>query len=154
MQYLSYKYKLFHVEEEENTTWNNFCLCAMNSGNKNLATFTIAAPDIGDYFLKIFALPEEELSEEDGGVFNFLATFRISFKKVIHNVKPWPLASQPYGFTSAFPELGVTLVVKDPSVWEGDKIALTGGKKAVFKFIHNEGPILSFLHMYDHLVSW
>ena len=27
----------------------------MNYENKNLATFTIAAPDVGDYFLKIFA---------------------------------------------------------------------------------------------------
>ena len=124
----------------------------MDHGNRNMATFTIAAPDVGDYYLKIFALPEEELSEEDGGVFNFLATFRISFKKVIHNVRPWPLASQPYGFTSAFPDLGVTMVVKDPGVWEDDRIVLIGGNKAVFKFVHNEGPILSSLHMYDHWV--
>ena len=73
--------------------------------------------------------------------------------KVIHNVRPWPVSSQPYGLTSAFPELGVSMVVKDPSVWEDDRIVLIGGSRAVFKFVHNEGPILSSLHMYDHMVS-
>ena len=63
------------------------------------------------------------------------------------------MSSQPYGLTSAFPELGVSMVVKDPSVWEDDRIVLIGGSRAVFKFVHNEGPILSSLHMYDHMVS-
>ena len=80
-QVLSYKYKLYHVEEEESETFNNFCLCALDSSDRSRASFTIAAPDVGHYFLKIFALPEHELHENEGAIFNFLATIRVSFTK-------------------------------------------------------------------------
>ena len=151
-QVLSYKYKLYHAEDMENDIYNNYALCTLDNKDRCLATFAVAAPDVGKYYLKIYALPEEELSENDGGIFNFLGSFLISFTKVIHNVRPWPLSSQPYGLTSAFHNLGVSLVIKDPSVWEEDRIVLIGGSKAVFKFVNNEGPIVTACHMYDHMV--
>ena len=142
------------MDESENNQYNNYCLCTLDNNDRRQSTFTLTAPEPGKYFLKIFALPEEELSEEEGGIFNFLATFMINFTKSLHNVKPWPVSSQPFGLTSAFSGLDVTMVIKDPSVWEDDRIVLVGGNKAVFKFVHEDCPILSSLHMYDHMVKY
>ena len=149
---LSYKHKMYPVLDTESSEYNNYCLCTTDSSSRNLATFTVVAPEVGQYYLKIYAIPEEELQEEEGGVFNFLATLLVSFTKVRHNVKPWPVSSQPFGLTSSYQDLGVNMVIKDPSVWEDDRIVLFVGNKAVFKYVHNEGPILSALHIYDHLV--
>ena len=143
---------MYLVDEDESEAFNNYCMCTLDNNNRSLATFTLAPPDIGKYYLKLYAVPEEELSESEGGTFNFLASFLISFTKVIHNVRPWPVSSQPFGLTPAYHQLGVAMVVKDPSVWEDDRIVLIGGSKAVFKFVYNEGPIVSAMHMYDHLV--
>ena len=79
---LSYKYKMFREEEEEGETYNSYCMCTLDNSNRSLATFTISAPDTGTYFLKLYAVPEEELSETKGGIFNFLASFKITFTKV------------------------------------------------------------------------
>ena len=149
---LSYKHKMYPVLDIESSEYNNFCLCTTENTDRNLATFTIVAPEVGQYYLKLYAIPEEELAEEEGGVFNFLATLLVSFTKVRHNVKPWPISSQPFGLTSSFQDLGVSMVIKDPAVWEDDRIVLFVGNKAVFKYVHNEGPILSALHIFDHMV--
>ena len=45
------------------------------------------------------------------------------------------------------------MVIKDPAVWEDDRIVLFVGNKAIFKYVHQEGPILSALHIYDHMVD-
>ena len=150
---MSYTFKFYSIDNPESCQFNNYCLCTLDNRDRCLVTFTLTAPNPGKYYLKIFALPEDELHEEEGGLFNFLGTFMINFTKSLHNVKPWPLSSQPFGLTSAYSDLGVTMVVKDPSVWEDDRIVLMGGTKAVFKFVHNEGPVISALHMYDHMVS-
>ena len=77
--------------------------------------------------------------------------FLILFK-VIPKVEPWPLASQPWGLTSAFKDLGVTMVIDDPHKWDAYKIVMVGGTKAMFKFVNREGPIMSAVHMYDYEV--
>ena len=150
---LSYKHKMYPVLDIESSEYNNYCLCSTDSKDRNLATFSIVAPEIGQYYLKIYAIPEEELAESEGGVFNFLATILVSFTKVRHNVKPWPISSQPFGLTSGYQDLGVSLVIKDPAVWEDDRIVLFVGNKAMFKYVHHEGPILSALHIFDYMVK-
>ena len=150
---LSYKHKMYPVLDMESSEYNNYCLCATDNNDRNLATFSIVAPEIGQYYLKIYATPEEELVEAEGGVFNFLATILVSFTKVRHNVKPWPISSQPFGLTSSHQDLGISLVIKDPAVWEDDRIVLFVGNKAVFKYVHHEGPILSALHIFDYMVK-
>ena len=72
--------------------------------------------------------------------------------KVIPKVEPWPLAELPWGFTSDFYHLGVHMVIDDPLKWEWPKIAIIGGSKAMFKFVHKTGPIMSSCHLYDHVV--
>ena len=72
--------------------------------------------------------------------------------KVIPKVEPWPLAELPWGFTSDFYHLGVHMVIDDPLKWEWPKIAIIGGSKAIFKFVHKTGPIMSSCHLYDHVV--
>ena len=75
--------------------------------------------------------------------------------KVIPKVEPWPLAEVPWGLTSDFSKLGVNMIIDDPQKWEGStKIVIISGHKAYFKFVHQKGPILSSLHLYDHMVSW
>ena len=79
------------------------------------------------------------------------AALAIAFK-VIPKVEPWPLAELPWGFTSDFYHLGVHMVIDDPLKWEWPKIAIIGGSKAMFKFVHRTGPIMSSCHLYDHVV--
>ena len=71
---------------------------------------------------------------------------------MIPKVEPWPLAELPWGFTSDFYHLGVHMVIDDPLKWEWPKIAIIGGSKAMFKFVHKTGPIMSSCHLYDHVV--
>jgi hypothetical protein len=73
--------------------------------------------------------------------------------KVIPKVEPWPLAAQPWGLTSAYNDLGVTMVIDDPHKWDAYKIVMVGGTKAMFKFVHRNGPIMSAVHMYDYEVK-
>ena len=68
-------------------------------------------------------------------------------------MEPWPLADQPWGLTSAYNDLGVRMVIDDPHKWEGHKILMVGGTKAIFKFVHTAGPIMSAAHMYDYEVN-
>ena len=39
-------------------------------------------------------------------------------------MKPWPVSTQPFGLTPAYNTLGVSMVVKDPKVWEDDRDVL------------------------------
>ena len=77
----------------------------------------------------------------------------ISFQ-VIPKVEPWPLADLPWGLTGDYYHLGVTMVIDDPHKWEGPKIVMVGGTKAIFKFVHSNGPIMVSVHLYDHAVSY
>ena len=72
--------------------------------------------------------------------------------KVIPKVDPWPLADQPWGLTTAYYNLNVTMVIDDPHKWAGPKIVMIGGTKAMFKFVQKGGPIMSSVHLYDHVV--
>ena len=65
-------------------------------------------------------------------------------------VSPWPLASLPWGLTGDYAKLGVSMVIDNPLKWEGPKIVLAGGTKAIFKFVHKAGPIMTSVHLYDH----
>lgn len=122
-------------------------------------------------FLRIFGRPEEEVIAGETKL-DQVASFQLSvirvgcpssFKafpciihaaafKVIPKVEPWPLAELPWGFTSDFYHLGVHMVIDDPLKWEWPKIAIIGGSKAMFKFVHKTGPIMSSCHLYDHVV--
>ena len=46
------------------------------------------------------------------------------------------------------------MVIDDPQKWEGPKIVLAGGTKAMFKFVHKAGPIMTSVHLYDHQVNF
>ena len=46
------------------------------------------------------------------------------------------------------------MVIDDPKKWDGPCIIITGGMKAVFKFIHKFGPIITSVHLYDQDVSF
>ena len=67
-------------------------------------------------------------------------------------MEPWPLSDLPWGLTSDYYELGVKMVIDDPRKWEGPKIVIIGGGKAIFKFVHRKGPIMTSCHLYDHVV--
>ena len=73
--------------------------------------------------------------------------------QVVPKVCPWPLAPLPWGLTGDYARLGVSMVIDDPNKWEGPKIVLAGGTKAIFKFVHKAGPIITSLHLYDHEVG-
>ena len=67
-------------------------------------------------------------------------------------VRPWPLVDLPWGLTRDYYRLGLSLVIDDSQKWDGPKIMLVGGSKAVFKFVHKSGPIISSVHLYDSSV--
>ena len=109
------------------------------------------------------------MSIGEAAKYDFLASFLITFTRVstikevaysyeitfqvIPKVEPWPLADLPWGLTGDYYHLGVTMVIDDPRKWEGPKILMVGGTKAMFKFVHNNGPIMVSVHLYDHAVS-
>ena len=45
------------------------------------------------------------------------------------------------------------MVIDDPHKWDAYKIVMVGGTKAMFKFVHRNGPIMSAVHMYDYEVK-
>ena len=51
-----------------------------------------------------------------------------------------------------FCQLGCVLVIDDPHKWEGVKIVMVVGTKAMFKFLHKEGPLVASSHLYDYKV--
>ena len=64
------------------------------------------------------------------------------------------MAELPWGMTGDYYKLGVSMVIDDPRKWDGPKILVMGGGKAVFKFVHHKGPIMTSVHMYDHQVNF
>jgi hypothetical protein len=121
---------------------------------------------------RIYGIPESFASIGEATKLEFLSSFLINFKRVIVHrtgwaiswhpvqfkvspkVEPWPLAELPWGLTGDYDRLGVTMVIDDPHKWEGPKIVLAGGTKAMFKFVHKNAPIMTSVHLYDHQVSW
>ena len=132
---------------------DNFCMSQLAAEDRGRASFTVAAPALGRYCLKIFGAPEYEISTEYGATYNFLASFLLQFDRVISKVRPWPVSTLPYGLTAAYHELGVRMVIDSPDHWEESRLVMVGGSKAMFKFIHDEGPVMSAVHMFDYLVS-
>ena len=43
----------------------------------------------------------------------------------------------------------IIMVIDDPTKWNGPRIILKVGSKAVFKFVHAEWPILSSVALFD-----
>ena len=120
---------------------------------------------------RIYGIPESFVSTGEATKLEFLSSFLINVKRVIVHrtgwaiswhpvqfqvspkVEPWPLAELPWGLTGDYDRLGVTMVIDDPRKWEGPKIVLAGGTKAMFKFVHKNAPIMTSVHLYDHQVS-
>ena len=48
--------------------------------------------------------------------------------------------------------LGMKMVIDDPLKWDGCKILLKVGSKAMFKFVHKQWPIMSSVSLYDNQV--
>ena len=121
---------------------------------------------------RIYGIPESYVSTGEATKLEFVASFVIKVERVsVHRtvqaifwhpfqfqvspkVEPWPLAELPWGLTGDYDRLGVTMVIDDPRKWEGPKIVLVGGTRAMFKFVHKNGPIMTSNHLYDHQVSY
>ena len=45
------------------------------------------------------------------------------------------------------------MVIDDSRKWDGPRIIMVGGSKAVFKFVHKAGPLMTSVHLYDYMVG-
>lgn len=138
-----YKYKFFAIDKPEGDTLNQYVLCYLKGRQRKLCHFHLTPPDVGQFFLKVYAKPEEEIMSESDTL-DHIATFLIHVQQVKNKPHPLPRSDIPWGLTQAFFATEARIVgITDPI------ILMVGEKKQDVILKTPKSAILSLCHMYD-----
>ena len=149
---MRYKFKLFVSGEPESESHNNHCFCYLDEADRTTASWQISPPTTGNYVLRIYGAPEAVISLDQPSSLELLVSTLIKCTRVSPKVPDLPVNDIPWGLTGDFYHLGLKMVIDDPLKWEGCKIVLKVGAKAMFKFVHKQWPIMSSASLYDNQV--
>ena len=149
---MRYKFKLFVSGEPESESHNNHCFCYLDEADRTTASWQISPPTTGHYVLRIYGAPEAVISLDQPSSLELLVSTLIKCTRVSPKVPDLPVNDIPWGLTGDFYHLGLKMVIDDPLKWEGCKIVLKVGAKAMFKFVHKQWPIMSSASLYDNQV--
>jgi len=71
-----YKYKFFSATSEvaEDDSLNCYVFCFLRGRDRRLCVFRVSPPEVGSFFLKVYAKPEEEIASESDTL-DHVATF-------------------------------------------------------------------------------
>jgi len=145
---IRYKYKFFLKDKPESGKYNQYVLCYLKGKNRRQGFFHITPPEVGDYLLKVYAKPEEDIQHESDTL-DHVATFQISAKHIKSKPSPLPRCDLPWGLTQAWYDTeAVILGVKDKPV-----IQMIGDKSKDVIILTPKDPILSLCHIYDWMGS-
>ena len=144
---------LFEAGEAESQSHNKHCFSYLHEEDRTTASFQIFPPTVGKFVLRIYGVPEAVVSIEEPSSLELLASFLIKCNRVSPKVPSWPVSDIPWGLTGDFHSLGLRMVIDNPAKWEGCKILLKVGAKAMFKFVHRQWPIMSSVSLYDNQVG-
>lgn len=95
---LRFKYKLFHIDELENGSLNNFVFCSLKQ-ERLVASFVICPPLVGRYYFKIYAKSEKDLQDQNpaNASLHYISTILLECTKARKYQNPYPLNELPYG---------------------------------------------------------
>ncbi|KAK3857576.1 hypothetical protein Pcinc_036177 [Petrolisthes cinctipes] len=117
-----FKYKFFPANQSEEECINQWVFCTMKEEGA-VGSFTVLAPSVDTYILKVYA-GKEELLEDDGSALNHVASFLLVCEKARRYPMPWPIHDVAWGPTPRLYECGI-----DPINQPGPIILTWGGKK-------------------------
>lgn len=123
---MRYKYKLFPIDQLENSSMNHFVFCQLKE-DRTLGSFTISPPSEGKYYFKIFASPEREMLQGSTSL-HLVAVFIVNCTRARKYSQPFPLNELPWGLTQAFYDFKLRLANSNQS---GPVITTWGGKRRV-----------------------
>ena len=149
---MRYKFQLFLSGERESQSHNSYCFCYLDEADRTAASFNISLPTTGKYVLRVYGAPEAVISLEQPSSLDLLLSILIKCSRVSPKVPALPVNDIPWGLTGDFHHLGLKMVIDDPLKWEGCKILMKVGSKAMFKFVHKQWPIMSSASLYDNQV--
>ena len=89
---IRYKYKFFSALKNEPEDLNQYVMCYLKGKHRKIVDFHVTPPENGNYLLKIYAKPEEEI-QHDTDTLDHIATFYISSP----NVSTFALAKSRHG---------------------------------------------------------
>ena len=150
---MRYKFQLFEAGETESQSHNSYCFCYLEEADRTTASFQISLPSTGNYVLRIYGAPEAVISLDQPSSLDLLVSILIKCSRVSPKVPDLPVNDIPWGLTGDFYHLGLKMVIDDPLKWEGCKILLKVGSKAMFKFVHKQWPVMSSASLYDNQVA-
>ena len=73
---IRYKYKFFNATKNDNKDLNQYVMCYLRGKTRKIVNFHVSPPENGDFYLKIYAKPEEEIQHETDTL-DHVATFHI-----------------------------------------------------------------------------
>lgn len=123
---LRYKYKLFHVDEVENCSLNNFVFCQLKE-ERLIASFVVCPPIEGRYYLKVYTKSEREMQEQKdqaNASLNYILTMLLDCTKARKYQNPYPTNELPYGPVQAFYQYSMQLINQHTAI-----ISTFGGKR-------------------------
>ncbi len=78
---IRYKYKFFLASKGENDRHNSYVMCYCKGKSRKQVCFHVTPPEEGNYLLKIYAKPEEDIQQETDTL-DHIATFHITANHV------------------------------------------------------------------------
>ena len=123
---MRYKFKLFPIDQLENTSMNHFVFCHLKE-DRTLGSFTISPPSEGKYYFKIFTSPEREMLQGSTSL-HLVAVFILNCTRARKYLQPFPLNELPWGLTQAFYDFKLRLASSNQS---GPVITTWGGKRKI-----------------------
>ena len=137
---IRYKYKLFHVDELENSSLNNFVFCQLKE-DRLVASMVVCPPIEGRYYFKVYAKNEKEIQDSNASL-HYILTILLDCTKARKYINPYPLNELPYGTTQAFYSFKMQLVNQHSAI-----ISTFGGKRKLV--IHCNEPMLLTYQIMD-----
>lgn len=119
-------------------------MCCLKGKNRSQVCFHVTPPEQGDYLLKIYAKPEEDILNESDTL-DHIATFHIQAKQIKIKPMPLPKCDLPWGLTPAWFDTGASVLGMN----KGPIIEMIGEKRRELIILTPKDPLLSLCHIYD-----
>ncbi|XP_022241908.1 kyphoscoliosis peptidase-like [Limulus polyphemus] len=134
-----YKFKMYPAEELENSSFNKYVFCQLKE-DRLIGSFVIIPPIEGRYYLKVYAKPENDTSEDAS--LHAVVIFLIECVRAKKYIQPYPLNEVPWGPTQSFFNFNMKLINQS-----GPTIVTWGGRRKLTLELNT--PMIITPQMFD-----
>ena len=81
-----YKMKFYRRDQAESDKFNQYVMCCLRGKSRKVVCFNVRPPEQGEYLLKVYAKPEEDILNESDTL-DHIATFHITASQVSYKMR-------------------------------------------------------------------